>query len=64
MRSKEYECKHWIVGTQSIDLMVRESTRVKMYIKCHTLIEWWDITTNKIMPIRRTWTEEEHLATR
>ncbi|HYZ60352.1 MAG TPA: hypothetical protein VE544_11900 [Nitrososphaeraceae archaeon] len=36
----------------------------KRCVNCDCLIGWWDIRTRKIMPLKREWSQKEHLALR
>ena len=33
-------------------------------VKCNRIVGWWHIFTEKIMPLRQKWSEEEHKAMR
>ena len=48
-----------------IDLIIiNKPAKELRCVKCDTLVGWWDITTNKIKPIRRAWSKVEKLAMR
>ena len=65
MRNNKSECSHWIIDLKPIDLIIiNKPAKELRCVKCDTLVGWWDITTNKIKPIRRAWSKVEKLAMR
>jgi hypothetical protein len=57
------ECNHFIAELETTKLMYAKEMAIKC-IRCGTMIGWWQLSTGKIMPIRRSWTEQECLALR
>jgi hypothetical protein len=61
---KERNCNHGIINFRSIRFMIN-GFRIELRCrKCNLMIDWWHIFTEKIMPFRRTWSEEERKAMR
>lgn len=65
---EECNCNHGIINFRSIRFMINGS-RIELRCrkcnrKCNRMIGWWHVFTEKIMPLRQAWSEEERKAMR
>ncbi len=63
-RNKECGCNRSNTSYESVKFEINESSLELKCIIYNGLIGWWDGPTKKIMPLKRTWSEEESLAMR
>jgi hypothetical protein len=61
---EECNCNQGIINFRSIRFMINGS-RIELRCRnCNRMVGWWHIFTEKIMPLRQTWSKEERKATR
>jgi hypothetical protein len=58
------KCNRGIIDFGSIRFGINGSGMELRCRKCNRMVGWWHIFTEKIMPLRRTWSEEERKAMR
>jgi len=61
--SKECKCSHGITSFKSVRFEINGS-RIEMECNiCNGIVGWWDepVSTKKLTPFKREWTEEERL---
>ncbi len=61
---EECGCSHGIINFRSIRFMITGSRIELRCRKCNRLVVWWHVFTEKIMPSRQAWSEEERKAMR
>ena len=61
---EECNCNHGIINYRSIRFKIHGSSIDLRCRKCNHMVGRWHIFTNKIMPLRQTWSEEERKAMR
>ena len=54
---EECNCNHRIINFRSITFMINDS-------RMSSDVVWWHIFTEKIMPLRQNWSEEQRKAMR
>jgi hypothetical protein len=57
-------CNRGIIDFRSIRFWTNGSRMELRCRKCNRMVGWWHIFTEEIMPLRRTWSEEERKAMR
>jgi hypothetical protein len=60
-------CSRWMTNSKTIDFFKISDSRTELRCsRCRGLMGWWDEPSRakKIMPLKRTWNEEECLAMR
>jgi hypothetical protein len=57
-------CNRGIIDFRSVRFGTNGSRMELRCRKCNRMVGWWHIFTEKIMPLRRTWSEEERKAMR
>lgn len=60
--SEDCACDREITESKAIELDLSGLKIELRCSKCEGLVGWWDEPSRKIIPIRRTWSEEECLA--
>ena len=61
---EECSCNHGIINFRAIRFMINGSRIELRCRKCNHMVGWWHIFTERIMPLKRTWSEEERKAMR
>jgi hypothetical protein len=61
---EECNCNRGIINFRSIRFTINSSRIELRCRKCNQMVGWWYIYTEKIMPLRQTWSEEERKAIR
>ena len=61
---EECSCNHGIINFKAIRFMIN-GWRIELRCrKCNHMEDWWRIFAEKIMPLKRAWSEEERKAMR
>jgi hypothetical protein len=63
-KEEECNCNHGIINFRSIRFTINGSRMELRCRKCNQMVGWWHIFTEKVMPLRQTWSEEERKAMR
>jgi len=56
---EECNCNQGIINFRAIKFMINGSRIELRCRKCNRMMGWWHIFTEKIVPLKRTWSEEE-----
>ena len=60
--NKKERCNHGVIDFRSVEFMINNSRIELRCRKCNNMVGWWHIFAEKIMPLKRPWSEEECLA--